>query len=38
VSRTINLNTQPAGHYLIWLITDPPFNDSELYNLRVTSP
>lgn len=38
VNRTINLGTQPAGHYLIWLITDPPFNDSDLYNLRVNSP
>jgi hypothetical protein len=38
VNRTINLGTQPAGHYLIWLISDPPFNNNNLYTLRIDSP
>lgn len=38
VNRTLDLGQQPAGHYYVWLISDPPFNGTDLYNLQLLSP
>lgn len=35
VNRTLTLETQPAGHYLILIINDGPLNGTDLYTLHV---
>lgn len=38
VDRTLDLGTQPAGYYTIWVINDGPLNSTDPYSLHVQSP
>jgi uncharacterized repeat protein (TIGR01451 family) len=37
-TKILDLGTQPAGHYYIWVINDGPLNNTNPYRLRINFP